>query len=218
LAGRLAPAAVLGLVYGAVWWAVGTLWIMPANVGMPVFDWNDVTSSRLGAHLVFGLLELHCPCPNSASCVGSSFPAQRSVGFDTDAMAAALLMAEQKLPALLVLDEKGAPKYAVAHRLLCRGDRGRIYRGCGCRDTHRRQLGAHRPHLLTDSHHGTWTFAVDIPAPLHHRTTVRRGGFTSPDAAEAALRTFLEARPTDSTPTRTRPSPTTSTPGWRRRR
>lgn len=71
-------------------------------------------------------------------------------------------------------------------------DRGRIYRRCGCRDTHRHQLGAHCPHLLTDTHHGTWTFAVDIPAPHHHRTTVRRGGFTSHDAAETALRTFLE--------------------------
>ncbi|WP_028812522.1 hypothetical protein [Streptomyces flavidovirens] len=56
LAQRLAPAVVLGLVYGAVWWTVGALWIMPANMGMPVFEWNDVTSSSLGAHLVFGLL------------------------------------------------------------------------------------------------------------------------------------------------------------------
>ncbi|MFC9915007.1 hypothetical protein [Streptomyces sp. NPDC127197] len=53
---HVAPAAVLGLVYGAVWWALGALWIMPANMGMPVFEWNDVTSSSLGAHLVFGLL------------------------------------------------------------------------------------------------------------------------------------------------------------------
>ncbi|MGW0916795.1 hypothetical protein ACWD1Z_34510 [Streptomyces sp. NPDC002784] len=51
-----APAVVLGLAYGAVWWTVGALWIMPANMGMPVFEWNDVTSSSLGAHLVFGLL------------------------------------------------------------------------------------------------------------------------------------------------------------------
>ncbi|WP_405846725.1 hypothetical protein [Streptomyces sp. NBC_01518] len=70
--------------------------------------------------------------------------------------------------------------------------RGRVYRRCGCRDTHRRQLGAHCPRLLTHTHHGTWTFAVDTPAPHHHRTTVRRGGFTNPDAAETALRTFLE--------------------------
>ncbi|MGH3432321.1 MAG: hypothetical protein ACRDQB_05730 [Thermocrispum sp.] len=53
---RLAPAVVLGLAYGAVWWTVGALWIMPANMGMPVFEWNDVTASSLGAHLVFGLL------------------------------------------------------------------------------------------------------------------------------------------------------------------
>ncbi|MCJ1676960.1 hypothetical protein MTF65_06295 [Streptomyces sp. APSN-46.1] len=53
---RLAPAVVLGLVYGAVWWTVGALWIMPANMGMPVFEWNDVSASSLGAHLVFGLL------------------------------------------------------------------------------------------------------------------------------------------------------------------
>ncbi|MGW3727460.1 hypothetical protein [Streptomyces sp. NPDC000851] len=53
---RLAPALVLGLAYGAVWWAVGALWIMPANMGMPVFEWNDVSSSSFGAHLVFGLL------------------------------------------------------------------------------------------------------------------------------------------------------------------
>jgi hypothetical protein len=53
---RPAPAVILGLAYGAVWWVVGALWIMPANLGMPVFEWNDVTSSSLGAHLVFGLL------------------------------------------------------------------------------------------------------------------------------------------------------------------
>ncbi|MFG3309461.1 hypothetical protein [Streptomyces wuyuanensis] len=53
---RLAPAVVLGVAYGAVWWTVGALWIMPAIMGMPVFEWNSVTASSLGAHLVFGLL------------------------------------------------------------------------------------------------------------------------------------------------------------------
>jgi len=53
---KLAPAIVLGLAYGALWWFLGGLWIMPANLGMPVFEWNAVTSSSLGAHLVFGLL------------------------------------------------------------------------------------------------------------------------------------------------------------------
>ncbi|MDI3406227.1 hypothetical protein [Streptomyces cavernicola] len=53
---RSGPAVILGLGYGAVWWVLGALWVMPANMGMPVFEWNDVTSSSLGAHLVFGLL------------------------------------------------------------------------------------------------------------------------------------------------------------------
>ncbi|MFF4500441.1 hypothetical protein [Streptomyces sp. NPDC001401] len=53
---RLVPAAVLGLAYGAVWWVLGALWIMPANLHMPVFDWNPVTRSSLGGHLLFGLL------------------------------------------------------------------------------------------------------------------------------------------------------------------
>lgn len=70
-------------------------------------------------------------------------------------------------------------------------DRGRIYRRCGCRDTLHHQLGAHCPHLLADGDHGTWTFAVDVPAP-RRRTTVRRGGFRSHDAAKGALRRFLE--------------------------
>ncbi|MBT2366113.1 hypothetical protein J7E88_12540 [Streptomyces sp. ISL-10] len=53
---KMAPAVMLGLAYGAVWWFIGALWIMPANMGMPVFEWNNVTSSSLGGHLVFGLL------------------------------------------------------------------------------------------------------------------------------------------------------------------
>ncbi|XEC32476.1 hypothetical protein JAO84_01200 [Streptomyces fradiae] len=56
LAQRFPPAALLGLFYGAVWWTLGALWIMPANMGMPVFEWNDVTASSFGGHLVFGLL------------------------------------------------------------------------------------------------------------------------------------------------------------------
>ncbi|WP_328952590.1 hypothetical protein [Kitasatospora purpeofusca] len=33
-------------------------------------------------------------------------------------------------------------------------DRDRVYRRCGCRDDHRRQLGTTCPHLATDRHHG----------------------------------------------------------------
>ncbi|MFI6147443.1 tyrosine-type recombinase/integrase [Streptomyces sp. NPDC051109] len=70
--------------------------------------------------------------------------------------------------------------------------RGRVYRRRGCRDNHRHQPGTHCPHLVADSEHGTWSFAVDVPAPDHRRTTVRRGGFLSQDAAEQALSRFLE--------------------------
>lgn len=70
--------------------------------------------------------------------------------------------------------------------------RGRVYRRCGCRDPHRHQLGARCPHLLTNSEHGTWTFAVDVPSPARRRTTIRRGGFVDHDAAETALHQFLE--------------------------
>ncbi|MFS7873683.1 hypothetical protein ACEYXF_10185 [Streptomyces asiaticus] len=46
--------------------------------------------------------------------------------------------------------------------------------------------------LTTDSDHGSWTFAVDLPSPDHHRTTIRRGGFPTQDAARSALRRMLE--------------------------
>ncbi|MFE9632700.1 hypothetical protein [Streptomyces sp. NPDC006463] len=95
--------------------------------------------------------------------------------------------------------------------------RGRIYRRCGCRDPQHHQLGTHCPHLTTDSQHGTWNFAVDVPTPDHHRTTVRRGGFPTQDSAEQALGPFLEGEAGGYTPTRARPSLPTSTPGWPRR-
>ncbi|MFI1864063.1 tyrosine recombinase XerC [Streptomyces jumonjinensis] len=53
-------------------------------------------------------------------------------------------------------------------------------------------MGARCPYLVTDSTHGSWTFAVDIPASDCHRTTVRQGGFASQEPAEEALRRFLE--------------------------
>ncbi|MET9883264.1 hypothetical protein ABZZ20_08905 [Streptomyces sp. NPDC006430] len=33
------------LAYGAVAWTLGALWITPANMGMPVFEWNDAGAS-----------------------------------------------------------------------------------------------------------------------------------------------------------------------------
>ncbi|MEV7524396.1 site-specific integrase [Streptomyces sp. NPDC091371] len=70
--------------------------------------------------------------------------------------------------------------------------RGRVYRRCGCRNAQHHQLGAHCPHLVTDSEHGTWSFAIDVPTPDRRRTTVRRGGFATQDTAEQALGRFLE--------------------------
>ncbi len=48
------------------------------------------------------------------------------------------------------------------------------------------------PKLATNRDHGTWTFAVDLPAPTGKRTTIRRDGFTTEDTARAALRQLLE--------------------------
>ncbi len=72
-------------------------------------------------------------------------------------------------------------------------NRGRVYRRCGCRDLDRRQLGAQCPRL-PEPDHGTWGFAVDLPAGTGPRKTVRRGGFASEDQTRTALRRFLEGR------------------------
>ena len=72
-------------------------------------------------------------------------------------------------------------------------NRGRVYLRCGCRDLSRRQLGA-RCTLLEDGVHGTWGFAVDIPAGGGPRRTVRRGGYSTRDRARDALWRFHEGR------------------------
>jgi Family of unknown function (DUF6789) len=55
---RLGPALVLGLVYGAAWWVVGALWIMPAWLGMDemVFEIGANQWWSLAGHLIYGLL------------------------------------------------------------------------------------------------------------------------------------------------------------------
>jgi hypothetical protein len=47
-----------GLAYGAVWWVLGPMLIMPAWLGMTemVFVWNDTTRNSLIGHLIFGVL------------------------------------------------------------------------------------------------------------------------------------------------------------------
>lgn len=49
-------AAVLGLGYGALWWVLGPLLIMPARLGMPTFMFNDMTTQSLIGHLVYGAI------------------------------------------------------------------------------------------------------------------------------------------------------------------
>ena len=65
--------------------------------------------------------------------------------------------------------------------------RGRVYRRCACRDETGKQLGQSCPRLASDGKHGVWYFAVDLPAPLGKRTTMRRGGFPTRAAASRAL-------------------------------
>jgi uncharacterized membrane protein YagU involved in acid resistance len=52
------PAMVLGLLYGAAWWVVGALWIMPAWLGMDamVFEVGANQWWSLAGHLIYGLL------------------------------------------------------------------------------------------------------------------------------------------------------------------
>ena len=55
-AARLVPAAVTGLLYGAAWWILGALVLMPARLGMPTFTLNTTAWRSLMGHLLFGLV------------------------------------------------------------------------------------------------------------------------------------------------------------------
>jgi predicted lipid-binding transport protein (Tim44 family) len=52
----LVPAALVGMGYGVVWWVLGALLIMPAQLGMPVFEFNTTAWQSLMGHLLFGLV------------------------------------------------------------------------------------------------------------------------------------------------------------------
>ncbi|MDP9315728.1 MAG: hypothetical protein M3R24_33515, partial [Chloroflexota bacterium] len=47
-------ALAFGLLYGAIWWVLGPLVVMPAMMGMPLFMINDMTLMSLVGHLIFG--------------------------------------------------------------------------------------------------------------------------------------------------------------------
>lgn len=62
IAGRWATtparAVILGLAYGALWWVLGALLIMPTWLGMNemIFQLNEGAVRSLWGHLLFGLL------------------------------------------------------------------------------------------------------------------------------------------------------------------
>jgi hypothetical protein len=43
-----------GVVWGALWWVLGPLLIMPAMMGMPLFVFNQMTLTSLVGHLIYG--------------------------------------------------------------------------------------------------------------------------------------------------------------------
>jgi uncharacterized membrane protein YagU involved in acid resistance len=51
-----ASGIALGLGYGLVWWVLGALLIMPAQLGMPVLQLGTAAWQSLAGHLVFGLV------------------------------------------------------------------------------------------------------------------------------------------------------------------
>ncbi|MBA3799226.1 MAG: hypothetical protein H0X18_09065, partial [Geodermatophilaceae bacterium] len=56
LAKTLIPSALIGMAYGVVWWVLGALLIMPAQLGMPVFVLNTTAWQSLMGHLLYGLV------------------------------------------------------------------------------------------------------------------------------------------------------------------
>ena len=50
------PGIGMGLAYGAVWWVLGALLLMPLSLGMPTFVLGTMAWQSLLGHLVFGLI------------------------------------------------------------------------------------------------------------------------------------------------------------------
>ncbi len=48
--------ALIGLIYGALWWVLGPLLIMPLMMGMPVFVLDATALWSLMGHLAYGLV------------------------------------------------------------------------------------------------------------------------------------------------------------------
>ena len=48
-------AAGFGAVYGVIWWVLGALVLMPASMGMPVFQIGAMQLQSLVGHLIYGV-------------------------------------------------------------------------------------------------------------------------------------------------------------------
>ncbi len=51
---HLVIAAFIGIGYGILWWIFGALAAMPAILGMPMFNVNDVALQSLMGHVIHG--------------------------------------------------------------------------------------------------------------------------------------------------------------------
>ncbi|MBG6226627.1 putative membrane protein YagU involved in acid resistance [Arthrobacter sp. CAN_A2] len=52
----LVVSAVVGLVYGALWWVLGPLLIMPLMMGMPILTLDGSSMMSLMGHLIYGVI------------------------------------------------------------------------------------------------------------------------------------------------------------------
>ncbi|MFA7324695.1 MAG: hypothetical protein WC005_10090 [Candidatus Nanopelagicales bacterium] len=48
--------AVLGIMYGVMWWVLGALLLMPAKLGMPTFQFDTMAWQSLMGHMIFGAI------------------------------------------------------------------------------------------------------------------------------------------------------------------
>ncbi|RJT76981.1 hypothetical protein D6T63_15815 [Arthrobacter cheniae] len=56
LQGSLMKSAFVGALYGALWWVLGPLLIMPAMMGMPLFTLDGASVTSLMGHVIYGLI------------------------------------------------------------------------------------------------------------------------------------------------------------------
>ena len=70
---------------------------------------------------------------------------------------------------------------------------GSVFKRCGCRDAVTGRLVGRRFALLPVERHGSWYFSVELAASAGgRRRRLRRGGFASQSAAQAALARFAD--------------------------